>query len=130
MARVSLGPRPWLRPLRHRCPGFVRRSRCYYGEVRLLRLVHHRLRLLAFPMREMIPVNQTGQPEQLVTLIQDLIETAAVEIAGARQRHLGSHGKTPVLSGSAPRTWHSTMLRQDQESFNLNQLWVVQARLP
>ncbi len=51
MARVPLGPRPWLRPLRGRCPGFVRRLRCYYDEVRLLRLVHHRLRLLAFPMR-------------------------------------------------------------------------------
>jgi len=30
---------------------FVRRLHCYYDEVRLLGSVHHRLRLLAFPMR-------------------------------------------------------------------------------
>jgi hypothetical protein len=30
---------------------FVRRLHRYYGEVRLLVSVHHRLRLLAFPMR-------------------------------------------------------------------------------
>src|SRR5438093_4183996 len=30
---------------------FVRRLHHYYGEVRLLVSVHHRLRLLAFPMR-------------------------------------------------------------------------------
>src|SRR5262249_36839923 len=30
---------------------FVRRLHCYYDEVRLLVSVHHRLRLLAFPMR-------------------------------------------------------------------------------
>src|SRR5215211_7850384 len=64
-----------------------------------------------------------------MTLIEDLIETAAVEIAGARRRRLGSHDKTPALSGSVPRCWHSTMLRDDEESFNLNQLWVIQARL-
>jgi hypothetical protein len=64
-----------------------------------------------------------------VTRIEDLIETAAVEIAGARQRWLGSHGKTPVLSGSLPRCRHFTMLRDDEESFNPNKLWVVQGRL-
>jgi hypothetical protein len=64
-----------------------------------------------------------------MALIEDLIETAAVEIAGARHRRLGSHGKTPVLSGSVPRCRHFTMLREDEESFNLNQLWVVQGRL-
>src|SRR5262249_17322085 len=30
---------------------FVRRLHSYYGEVRLLASVHHRLRLLTFPMR-------------------------------------------------------------------------------
>jgi hypothetical protein len=64
-----------------------------------------------------------------VTLIEDLIETAAVEIAGTRHRRLGSHGKTAAFGGSVPRCWHSTMLRDDEESFNLNQLWVVQCRL-
>ena len=78
---------------------------------------------------EAVPVDQTGQPEQLVAGIEDLIETAAVEIAGVRQRRLGSHGKTPVLSGSVPRCRHFTMLRDDEESFTLKQLWVVQGRL-
>jgi hypothetical protein len=32
-------------------PGFVRRLHRYYDSVRLLTAVHHRLRLLAFPMR-------------------------------------------------------------------------------
>jgi hypothetical protein len=78
---------------------------------------------------EPVPVDQTGQAKELVALIQDLIETAAVEIAGARHRRLGSHSKTPVLGGSVPRNRHFTMLRGDEESFNLNQLWVVQGRL-
>jgi hypothetical protein len=64
-----------------------------------------------------------------VAMIEDLIEPAAVEIAGARHRRLGSHGITPVLSGSLPRNRHFTMLREDEESFSLNQLWVVQGRL-
>src|SRR4029077_16278083 len=61
LARISLGPRPWLPRLRcswHRCRllrselfHFVRRLHGYYGRVRLLVPVHHRLRLLAFPMR-------------------------------------------------------------------------------
>src|SRR6266540_6840030 len=33
------------------CPSFVRRLHSYYGGVRLLTIVHHRLRLLAFPTR-------------------------------------------------------------------------------
>src|SRR5258708_10430704 len=51
LIRVPLGPRPWLHQLRRRSPGFVRRLRSYYAGVRLLIPVHHRLRLLAFPMR-------------------------------------------------------------------------------
>src|SRR5712692_2346222 len=43
LARVPLGPRPWLHRLRCQLPGFVRRLRCYYGEVRLLTAVCHRL---------------------------------------------------------------------------------------
>ena len=50
------GPRsprspPFAPPLRRRSPGFVRWLPRYYGEVRLLGFVHHRLRLLVFPMR-------------------------------------------------------------------------------
>src|SRR5215203_5844456 len=52
---------------------------------------------------ETLPVDESGKPEQLVALIEDLVETAAVEIAGARHRRLGSHGEIPVLSGSVPR---------------------------
>ena len=33
LSRVSLGPRPWLRRLRNRSPGFVRRLRSYYAGV-------------------------------------------------------------------------------------------------
>src|SRR5439155_12375378 len=46
------GPHPWLHRLRCRATsGFVRRLHGYYGEVRLLGFVHHRLRLLAFSAR-------------------------------------------------------------------------------
>src|SRR6516165_11116638 len=51
LVRVPLGPRPWLHRLRRRGPGFVRRLHSYYGGVRLLLIVHRRLRLLAFPTR-------------------------------------------------------------------------------
>jgi hypothetical protein len=64
-----------------------------------------------------------------VTVVEDLIETAAIEIARTRHRRLGSHGKTPVLSGSVSRCWHFTMLRDDEESFCPNKLWVIQGRL-
>src|SRR2546421_9349807 len=43
--------RPRLDQLRSRVPGFVRRLHSYYGGVRLLMIVHHRLRLLASPTR-------------------------------------------------------------------------------
>lgn len=33
LIRVPLGPCPWLRHLRRRWPGFVRRLRSYYGRV-------------------------------------------------------------------------------------------------
>ncbi len=49
--RVSLGPLPSLHRLRRRNLGFVRRLPRYYGGVRLLPSVHHRLRPPAFPMR-------------------------------------------------------------------------------
>ena len=38
-------------------PRFVRRLHSYYDEVRLLVSVHHRLRLLTFPMRS-VPLTQ------------------------------------------------------------------------
>src|SRR5438477_10029122 len=48
---MLVGHRPWLHRLRRRLPGFVRRLPRYYGGVRLLTIVHHRLRLLASPTR-------------------------------------------------------------------------------
>src|ERR1700736_3894619 len=51
LARVRLGSCPSLHPLRRRLPGIVRRLLRYYGRIRLLAAVHHRLRLLAFPVR-------------------------------------------------------------------------------
>jgi len=51
LVHVPLGPRPSLHLLRSRSPGVVRWLRRYYGGVRLLGFVHHRLRLLVFPMR-------------------------------------------------------------------------------
>src|SRR5262249_24544557 len=63
LARIPLGPRPWLRRLRcgwhlhgllRGLLRFVRRLHSYYDGVRLLVSVHHRLRLLAFPMRTVV----------------------------------------------------------------------------
>src|SRR5262245_10132046 len=60
LARIPLGLRPSLHWLRRSCRPrgllrrvlrFVRRLHSYYGEVRLPTPVHHRLRLLTFPMR-------------------------------------------------------------------------------
>src|SRR3974390_155415 len=48
---ASLEQTPSLRPLRRRWLGVVRGLPRYYAPVRLLTPVHHRLRLLAFPMR-------------------------------------------------------------------------------
>ncbi|MCY1302810.1 hypothetical protein D9M70_524910 [compost metagenome] len=61
--RVPLGPRPWLHQLRHRLPGFVRQLHSYYARVRLLRVVHQRLRLLAFPLRTMSSKEAMADPE-------------------------------------------------------------------
>src|ERR1700683_4285832 len=51
LVRVSLGLRPWLHRLRCGSLRIVRRLPSYYGGVRLLTRVHHRLRLLTFPTR-------------------------------------------------------------------------------
>jgi len=51
LARIPLGPCPLLHQLRRGSLRFVRRFPSYYGRVRLLGSVHHRLRFLTFPMR-------------------------------------------------------------------------------
>ncbi len=71
---------------------------------------------------EPVPVDQTGQAKELVARIEDLIETATVEIAGDRYRRLGSHGRIPVLSRSVPSCWHFIMLRDGEESLYPNKL--------
>src|SRR5438270_12759988 len=63
LVRVPLGPQPWLHQLRHRYPGFVRRLRRYYARVRLLWIVHQRLRLLTFPPRTIRPIGPMADPE-------------------------------------------------------------------
>src|SRR6266508_4203840 len=51
LARIALGLHPSLHRLRSGSLRLVRRLHSYYGGVRLLVPVRHRLRLLAFPMR-------------------------------------------------------------------------------
>src|SRR3984893_9382458 len=54
-SELFLLPLPCIHRLRHRSPGFVRRLRRYYAGVRLLWVVHQRLRLLTFPLRTIRP---------------------------------------------------------------------------
>ena len=63
LVRVPLGPRPSLHRLRNRLPSFVRRLLRYYAEVRLLQLVHRRLRLLTFPPRTVRPKGRMADLE-------------------------------------------------------------------
>src|SRR6516162_9582607 len=51
LVRIPLGPCPSLHQLRSGSLRFVHRLPSYYDRVRLLGSVHHRLRLLTFPMR-------------------------------------------------------------------------------
>jgi hypothetical protein len=51
LIHVPPGPSPWFHQLRSGCPAFVRRLQNYYGGIRVLTIVHHRLRPLAFPTR-------------------------------------------------------------------------------
>ena len=51
LARIPLGLRPWLNRFRNGSLRIVHRLHGYYGGVRLPAFVHHRLRLLTFPMR-------------------------------------------------------------------------------
>src|ERR1700675_1377018 len=98
---VPLGPRPWLRRLRHRLPGIVRRLHGYYGGVRLPTVVHHRLRLLAFPMRTRAAhVMSAARPAW------DL--PVPVQEASAHARvcdHAGSSGRSQM---ARPCVWPST----------------------
>src|SRR5258707_14463279 len=50
LARVTLGPHPWLRRLRCRLPGFVRRLPSYYGGGTTFIVLHHPPRLLPLPL--------------------------------------------------------------------------------
>ena len=63
LSRVPLGSWPWLHRLRRRRTGFVRRLHNYYASIRLLLIVHRRLRLLAFPPRAIRPGGSMADPE-------------------------------------------------------------------
>jgi len=91
LACVPLGPRPWLRRLRRRLPGIVRRLHGYYGGVRLPTVVHHRLRLLAFPMRTRAArvTSAAGRPWDLPVPLQEASAHARVcDHAGSSRRSL------------------------------------------
>src|SRR5271163_1013882 len=101
LACVPLGPRPWLHRLRRRLPGIVRRLHGYYGGVRLPMVVHHRLRLLAFPDAD----QSSARYER---------RRSAVGPPGSRTRtsararvcdHAGSSGRSPI---ARPCVWPST----------------------
>ena len=64
MARIPLGLGPSLHQLRSRSLCLVRRLHSYYGLVRLPMPVHHRLRLLAFPMRTAVRESELSTDRQ------------------------------------------------------------------
>jgi hypothetical protein len=101
LACVPLGPRPWLHRLRRRLPGFVRRLHGYYGGVRLPTVVHHRLRLLAFPMRTKAAhvMSVAGRPWDLPVPVQEASAHARV------CDHAGSSGRSHI---ARPCVWPST----------------------
>src|SRR5258705_11224691 len=101
LACVPLGPRPWLHRLRRRFPGIVRRLHSYYGGVRLPTVVHHRLRLLAFPMRTGTArvTSAAGRPWDLPVPVQEASAHARV------CDHAGSSGRSRM---ARPCVWPST----------------------
>ena len=101
LACIPLGPRPWLHRLRRRLPGIVRRLRGYYGGVRLPTAVHHRLRLLAFPMRTSAAriTSAAGRPWDLPVPVQEASAHARV------CDHAGSSGRSRV---ARPSVWRSS----------------------
>src|SRR6516225_317997 len=101
LACVPLGPRPWLHRLRRRLPGIVRRLHGYYGGVRLPTVVHHRLRLLAFPMRTGAArlMSAAGRPWDLPIPVQEASVPARV------CDHAGSSGRSHM---ARPCLWPST----------------------
>jgi len=103
-------PRPWLHRLRRRSTsGFVRRLPSYFGEVRLLGLVHHRLRLLAFPMRAGSAIRPNprspGSHTKSVRTCQ-----------GLRHAEPGGRSRCRLRSYCFPR--QRPCLRSEQESFS------------
>jgi len=58
LTRIPLGPSPSLHQLRSGSPRLVRQLHRYYDWVRRPASVHHRLRLLTFPMRTIGPLGQ------------------------------------------------------------------------
>ena len=98
LARIPLGPRPSLHRLRcfrlrrrSLCTGlfrFVRRLPSYYGEVRLLGSVHHRLRLLTFPTRTAAGLLPRGRPRDLSVPVRGTSAYARVSDPAGPARRL------------------------------------------
>src|SRR5690606_36678754 len=87
LIRIPLGSRPSLHLLRRRQTGFVRKLHRYYGGIRLLMIVHHRLRLLTFPMRTSM-ANHAGQSRGLPVPVQEASMHARVFDRAGSNGHL------------------------------------------
>src|SRR4249919_2795882 len=96
MARIPLGLGPSLHQLRSRSLCLVRRLHSYYGLVRLPTPVHHRLRLLAFPMRT--AVRESELPR--MTALHMLRSTITTVSAPANSSFRGSitHPTQPLCT--------------------------------
>jgi len=84
----SWGPPPFLHRLRHRWRGFVRRLPRYYGAVRLLPSVHHRLRP-SRPSRHGPLPRRDGQTRDLPVSVQRV----SIRAWGLRPRKAGSDAR-------------------------------------
>src|SRR6267378_3234683 len=86
MARIPLGLGPSLHQLRSRSLCLVRRLHSYYGLVRLPTPVHHRLRLLAFPMRTAVRESELSTDGQTWDIPgSDAIHLRVMCVAGFAQ---------------------------------------------
>src|SRR2546425_4456773 len=107
LARVPLGPPPFLHRLRGRLLGLVRRLPRYYGAVRLPALVHHRRVSLDFPMRSAAPsaTDERGLsrfPSAVLGYVRRVFDRAG-SVSASRYRHC-RRGLPLVSTASAPRS--------------------------
>ena len=85
---------------------FVRRLHHYYARVRLLRVVHHRLRLLPFPMRSRRTTRRDGaQPSQVPVLDMYACMSSSTPRSPAAARQIAPR---PMLPSTK---WRASALR-------------------